>query len=466
MEYRSTGPGRARTDLGFEPDRIVFGASVSGKPQLVPKPLANDGRAELQPSLSPDGTRVVYRWRSPALDGLYVKPVATGAPTPLLTSDSARFARAGYSKWSPRGDLISFLVQEDASNPHIRALYVVSPSGGSPRRLAAIAGVGVCWAPDGGSLGFADRNSTGEPFSIFSMSIETGQRQRLTEPSPGSFGDTECAFSPEGNRLAVARFSSHTQSDLHVVRLGDKRSNSIDRLTFDFGGIHGIAWSPDGRSLVFGSQNGLWKVDSSAGDSDHNMTQVTGAGTRITSPTFSRPSSGQPPRLAYESTTWDVNLWRWQREADGPGDDQQVARLYAVGRSSSTLAGWSSHCVCIEPYWCERDLGFECRWVGCQTDYIPSRANSHFASVVSRRATAGLLVTGGRQSGHLSDRRRRFQIRPPDLGALSRREAELVARRKVDLFSIRPRRHRSDLEGLVRGRHSRARHDGSRFSRL
>jgi Tol biopolymer transport system component len=299
-------------------------SSVSAAPPLQPRPLANDGAAELQPSLSPDGSRVVYRWGRADRDGLYIKPVASGAASRLLADGSDKFARAGYSKWSPRGDLISFLVQEDPATPNVRGLYVVSPNGGTPRRLTSISGIGVCWAPDGRSLGFADRNSTGEPFSIFSVSLDGVQRQRLTVPPAGSFGDTQCAFSREGDRLAVARFATHYQADVYVVGVEHGSHEPAIRLTYDFGGINELTWTPDGRSILFGSQSGLWNVESSTRNSDPKLTLVTGTGNRINSPSFSQPARGQPARLAYEYTTWDVNLWRWRREGEGNGTITRV----------------------------------------------------------------------------------------------------------------------------------------------
>ena len=223
---------------------------------LVPTPLANDAESETSPTLIP------RRGAGGVLTGIGKQPrVSTssrsrGARRAGSNSIVASTPWAGLTRsWSPRGDLIAFLRGE---GEHIRGLYVVSPSGGSPRRLTAISGIGLCWTPDGRSLAFADRTD-GEPFSIFAISLDTGLRRRLTTPKSGTFGDTYCAFSPDGRELAIARHDTISQSDLYVATIQDGDSGSVSRLTENFSwNIGGVDWTPDGESIVFGSHNGLW----------------------------------------------------------------------------------------------------------------------------------------------------------------------------------------------------------------
>jgi len=292
---------------------------------LAPTPVANDMASENGPSLSPDGRMVVYSWRRATAPGLYLKPVAGGSARPLALDDPTKFAEASYSKWSPRGDLIAFLVREDNADPDIRELYVVSPQGGRPRHLRSIAGIGLCWAPGGASIAFNDRSASGEPFSIFIMSIENSRWERLTMPPSAVFGDTQCAFSPDGRRLAFSRYVSRGQSDLNVANL-DRRENEqhgVDRLTNGLEGITGLVWSPDGQSIVFGSESGLFKISASPG-SGETPAPLIGVGVRALSPTFSQPGSGHPVRLAYEHNVRDVNIWRWTTD---PGGTTSLKRL-------------------------------------------------------------------------------------------------------------------------------------------
>ncbi|MFN2563491.1 MAG: hypothetical protein ABR499_00595, partial [Gemmatimonadaceae bacterium] len=257
-------------------DAVTPGESSS----VVPRPLANDAADETCPSLSPDGGRVVYHWngRDP---GLYIKPV-DGPPRRLATGEAGQLSWCGYAKWSPAGDLIAFLAKGDADSKNV---WVISPAGGRPRLLTSASGIGLAWTPDGQSLAFVDRNSPGEPFSIFSIPLRGGQRRRLTAPPLGTFGDTHCAFSPDGRRLAVVRYWNRYQSDLLVMRVDEPETERVERLTTGSAGMTGVDWSPDGRAVVFGSHQGLWKVPLTGARRPTRVTAFTGG---AADPSFSR----------------------------------------------------------------------------------------------------------------------------------------------------------------------------------
>lgn len=295
-----------------DPGRRSAEAVALAELSLVSRPLANDAAAEGCPSLSPDGSQVVYYWNREDDPGLYIKPVG-GQPRRLLTEGAGDLFWCGYAKWSPTGDLIAFLARGEADT---RNVWVISPTGGRPRLLTSASGIGLAWTPDGQSLAFVDRNSPGEPFSIFSMPLRGGQRRRLTIPPLGSFGDTYCAFSPDGRRLAVVRYPNRHQSDVYLLSVDDPQGERSERLTTGSSGMQGIDWSPDGHAIVFGSPQGLWKVPLSG---VRKPTRVAAFNGEVRFPTFSRAiGRGSSIRLAYQSDIRDVNIWRWdpiRREA-------------------------------------------------------------------------------------------------------------------------------------------------------
>src|SRR2546422_529632 len=151
-------------------------ATAHAESSIVPRPLANDARAEGCPSLSPDGSRVVYFWGHDPDAGLYIKPI-DGTPQLLPTSGAGDLFWCGWAKWSPAGDLIAFLAKGDGDSKNI---WVIPPAGGLPRLVTSASGIGLAWTPDGKSLAFVDRNSSSEPFSIFSIPLRGGPRRRLT----------------------------------------------------------------------------------------------------------------------------------------------------------------------------------------------------------------------------------------------------------------------------------------------
>jgi Tol biopolymer transport system component len=287
--------------------RSASGGVIAAATPLVPRPLANDAAGELCPSLSPDGSRVVYHWSRAVDPGIYVKPVQGGPARRLTSAPAGELFACGFPKWSPTGDWIAFLTGGEAG---AKDVWIVSPSGERLRRLTSASGIGLCWAPNGESLGFVDRNSQGEPFSIFSIALRGGQRRRLTTPPPGTFGDTHCAFSPDGRWLAVARFANISQADLYLTRPDEPDERSRQRLTTGFIGIEGLDWSPDGREIVFGSHAGLWRIAASATHGQPIRFAALEGGARH--PAFSRAgSTGFAPRLVYGSELRDVNVWRW-----------------------------------------------------------------------------------------------------------------------------------------------------------
>ncbi len=85
--------------------------------------------------------------------------------------------------WSPDGHHIAFL-RQSAENG---GLFLIPSLGGAERKLAdifpyrpVVIGNTLTYSPDGKLLAAPDKNSQGQPFSIYSISIETGEKTKLT----------------------------------------------------------------------------------------------------------------------------------------------------------------------------------------------------------------------------------------------------------------------------------------------
>lgn len=285
----------------------------------APRPLANDGGIERSPALSPDGQFVVYDW-APAgstSPGLFIKPTAGGEPR-RIDLGGLRLPASARTHWSPRGDLIAFLAYEA---PQMYGLHVMPAMGGPPRRITSMAGIGLCWHPDGRTIGFVDRTSVGAPFSIYSIDLESGVRRRLTEPAASAFGDTYCALSSDGKRLAVVRHPTRHASDIHVGDLPASGLVAMSRLTQGMPGMKGIVWSPDGNWILAGA-HGLWKIRAD-GSGVRQPVPVAGSEGNVWSPSVSAGLGG-PVRLAYAFEIFDVNIWRWDRGEPGPGTVREL----------------------------------------------------------------------------------------------------------------------------------------------
>jgi Tol biopolymer transport system component len=124
-------------------------------------------------------------------------------------------------------------------------------SGGCP--LGADVG-GAAWSPNGSSLAFAARNSSG--FHIYSLDVVTRRLSQLTHSQCGN--EVAPAWSPAGRRLAYER--SNGERGIYVVRADGGGSRRVIS-----GEASGPAWAPDGKRLAYVVGGSLWIARLSGG---------------------------------------------------------------------------------------------------------------------------------------------------------------------------------------------------------
>lgn len=177
------------------------------------------------PSLSPDGSRVVFDGSGFPLQ--LVVADADGA-NPRSITDDRRTAPAS-PVWSPRGDLIAFEVPGGVD--------VVRPDGTGRRSLwrgARYPG-GVSWSPDGTRLAFTLERA------VHIVGVDSGEGRDVVAGRrlPG-YPPT---WHPDGSRIAVTR-SAGPAGEIVVVR-SDGRGERI------FGPGADLRWSPDGARVAY-----------------------------------------------------------------------------------------------------------------------------------------------------------------------------------------------------------------------
>jgi Tol biopolymer transport system component/tRNA A-37 threonylcarbamoyl transferase component Bud32 len=308
-----------------------FGESRSVQPVGAVKvtPLTSWPGVERSVSFSPDGRQVAFTAIGEAGNfDIYVKIVGAGEAL-RLTSDPAREMSPSFS---PDGRFIAFL-RGDGEN---KGFYLIPALGGAERKVAdaygwhqqGIMAQAIDWSPDGKTLAVVDKTSPDEPWAIFLLSVETGEKRRLTQAPAQSVGDTLVAFSPDGRTLAFMRMQDIT-GDIYLVPTS---GGEPVRVTSDEKEIHGLGWTPDGASLVFSSERGggsstLWRILARSGGTP---TPVVGAGTNVHDLAVAR----QGDRLAYAQLLYDVNIYRM--ELTGPPGAQKAGASSSL--ISSTLA--------------------------------------------------------------------------------------------------------------------------------
>jgi serine/threonine protein kinase len=235
---------------------------ASRAPQVTAEPLTftpvtTDGGWKDRPCLSPDGAMVAYEWAVPGRseDHIYLKLLGADTSPVRLTESPAREVAP---VWSPDGREIAFVRPNGNA-----AIYVKPWLGGRERKLADVVGPtfsgyflpALSWSSDGW-LAFAEKSAADKPARIVGLSPETLEKQPLTFPPDGAQGDYQPEFSPDGSQLAFVRGSSGVWADLDlwVQPVGGR---SARRLTSgQFESFTGLAWTADGREIVFATGSG------------------------------------------------------------------------------------------------------------------------------------------------------------------------------------------------------------------
>lgn len=265
-------------------------------------------RGARQAALSPDGSVVAVTASTDAWSGIYLVPVAGGAPTPWVEgsspvwfSDGARivFSREGdlwtvargsgdavrithdpaderAARPSPDGRTIAFysarsghqdvwLVPADGSAPP-RPLTEGSMAQDDPRFAPA-------WSPDGRRIAhFSNRSDYWED-DIWVVDVATGEDRQVTR---GLMASSTPVWSPDGATIALLGTSKaeYWYEDLAYVYLLDpeRRTERILPMQVhatDWLHNHTVTWSPDGSELFFPyherAEVELWRVPVAGG---------------------------------------------------------------------------------------------------------------------------------------------------------------------------------------------------------
>jgi eukaryotic-like serine/threonine-protein kinase len=236
-------------------------------------PLTSYPGIEASPALSPDGRQVAFSWDGEKGQNEDIHVVMIGADNPLpVTSDPARDVAPA---WKPDGSVIAFARVESGR----ASIYLVSPLGGSEKKLAAFSAVPypgagpiesrdprLAWSPDGRWLTVGNVTSGAER-GVF-LVAEDGRQELMLKANPGD-NYSMAALSPTGDRLALINGGI-----IEIAEVGGTNRPTINgaprRLTSFLGHVSGLAWAADGKSLLFGRSRypapdppSLWRVPTS-----------------------------------------------------------------------------------------------------------------------------------------------------------------------------------------------------------
>jgi Tol biopolymer transport system component len=241
-DYRqvTTGPGNHTCPALFPDAQTIAYCGEAGRSSEIwtVKPdgsndtqLTNLGGTALFPAVSPDGTKIAFSGyegsdRSPEI---YVVDAKTGSGLKALTSCAA--GRPGcanlYPSWSPDGTKLVYTHQDagdaeggfgeneqiwvmNADGSHAHALT----TGSTPKHQRAD------WSPDGKWIAYASGKLGNE--GIWVMHADGSKPTQLTgckpgDPSPCATDDWAPTWSPDGSQIAFLRAISETDRPVFIM---------------------------------------------------------------------------------------------------------------------------------------------------------------------------------------------------------------------------------------------------------
>jgi Tol biopolymer transport system component len=247
--------------------------SVSGRITGSGEPITIDGIDALQPRLSQDGTKLVFRRQRANHEELWVKSLADGRETLLVAADDFRRTNP---IWSPDGSRLVYLhsrlvsprqTEIDPQTDRSLALRLVN---GSDEHLLTSPVRGrqspTDWTPDGKwILASSEQRTPGQvALCLFPVdaapNAETQARVIASQPE---YSLWQGRFSPDGQWISFNAFKSAdaVASTIYVV---SPSGGPWIRVTEGQYWDDKPRWSPDGKSIYFVSNRtgffNVWKV--------------------------------------------------------------------------------------------------------------------------------------------------------------------------------------------------------------
>ena len=201
------------------------------------RPVLTDSFSNIQPSLSPDLTRIAFSSNRAGSYDLYLMDAA-GGELRRLTTDPGN---EGEPTWTPDGSTIIYTATPKGEQPQ---LYAIRPDG-KPQPLTSRPGgnQSAAVSPDGRTLAFVSTRDGNQ--EIYLMPVEGGTPRRVTrtdqrESSPRFLPDGDLLFAVQRGRSKGSR----------VVRLPAAGAEGATLLETDEP-IGGLTVSRDGTRIAY-----------------------------------------------------------------------------------------------------------------------------------------------------------------------------------------------------------------------
>jgi Tol biopolymer transport system component len=250
---------------------------------------------ETSPSLSPDGTVVVYARSVEGNFDIFWQRVEDGQPMNLTKGSTADDTQPAFS---PDGQKIAFRSERDGGG-----IFLMGATGESVRRLTDF-GFNPAWSPDGREIAVAtegafDPTARLSRSRILRIDVATGASRPLPLPD-----GVQPSWSPDGSRIAFWGVTKpEYRRGIWTISVGG--GGAPVPVVHDAFYNWSPVWSPDGRFLYFASDRGgsmnLWRVavDERSGSVLGDPQPITTPSEWSALPSFSRDGR----RLVYATSS-------------------------------------------------------------------------------------------------------------------------------------------------------------------
>lgn len=261
--------------------------------------ITSSSALDFYPSISPDGNFVAFSSDRTGSFEIYVKQIVTGAREIQITSDGGQNFQPAFSA---DGSLIAFHSKKRGG------IWVIPATGGVAKQITEF-GTHPAWSPDSSQIvfqtdplsdfGFNAVNAM-PPSTIWIVAASGGEPKQITKPGKPLGGHGSPAWSPDGKRILFGT------NDLVVTDIWSVSTQGGD-LRKILPNVMDAAYAPDGKSIFTTNGRFLSKVEvSESGEPIGEPVKIFDiSGPRIRHLSIAAKSK----RIVYTSISTVSNIW-------------------------------------------------------------------------------------------------------------------------------------------------------------
>ncbi|RLA32703.1 MAG: S9 family peptidase [Gammaproteobacteria bacterium] len=197
--------------------------------------------------ISPDGTKIAFRYTVTGERQLWIVDAGGGWPTQLTFGSGITFYR-----WAPDGRHL--LVGRDADGNEREGYYLLSVDGTEERQLLPLTDafrVFGMFSTDGSQFLFSSTERNGRDFDIYVSDVASGETQLVYE---GSFGFFPRAWQPDGNIVIVAETRGEDAADVHLLNMESGEMTPLFQPDVA-ASYSNFTWLPDGSGFYLATNH-------------------------------------------------------------------------------------------------------------------------------------------------------------------------------------------------------------------